>query len=285
MDVGREDEPGQRDRIEMDVVGARWRGVHGGTRLGQEVLDDHLLHVAVALMQCRDGLERFDASGARLADADEDAGGEGDGEPTCGVERGQATGRGLVGRAAMTVERGVERLEHHALRRAHGPQCRQLVVRERAGVGVRQEPGLLDDQPAHRREVVERRCEPVLGQPRRGHGVARLRALAQGEQGFVTAGRGARARDRENLLGREVWRLDARRGLGERAVAAAVAAELGQRDEDLGGVCDPRAVGAIAHGRGEREQLGQRGSDQVRGHGCHPIAGRRAMVPTSESGR
>ena len=192
---------------------------------------------------------------ACLADADEDAGRERDGELTCGVERGQTACRRLVGRAAMAVERGVERLEHHALRRAHRPQRRQLVAEQRTRVGVRQQPRLLDDEPAHGGEVVERRREPVLGQPFGGDGIARLGALAQREQGLVTAGRGARTRDRENLVGCEIWRLDARRRLGERAVAAPVAAQLGQRDEDLGGVCDPRAVGAVAHRRREREEL------------------------------
>ena len=67
---------------------------------------------------CRDGLERGDDVGAVLADADEDPGRERDGELAGGLERGEpALGR-LVGRAAVAVEVGIERLDHHPLRRA-----------------------------------------------------------------------------------------------------------------------------------------------------------------------
>ena len=50
--------------------------VHRRAQLGQEVLDDHFLHVTVRSWLARDRVERVDALGARLADADEDAGGE-----------------------------------------------------------------------------------------------------------------------------------------------------------------------------------------------------------------
>ena len=95
-----------------------------------------------------DGLERVDAVGARLADADEDAGGERDGQLAGGLERGQAALGRLVGRAAVAVEVGVERLEHHPLRRrAPARSARQLVGVERAGVGVGEQAGLVEHQP------------------------------------------------------------------------------------------------------------------------------------------
>ena len=47
VDVWGEDDPGQGNGLAVGVVGAGGLGVHGRPRLGQEVLDDHLLDVAV----------------------------------------------------------------------------------------------------------------------------------------------------------------------------------------------------------------------------------------------
>ena len=85
------------DRPTVLVVGARRCEVHRGAGLRQEVLDDHLLHVAVLAMRRGDRLERGHAVGPGLADADEDAGGERDAQLARGVERRQAPLRRLVG--------------------------------------------------------------------------------------------------------------------------------------------------------------------------------------------
>src|SRR2546423_1093859 len=77
----------RRDRPEELVGRARRGAVHRGARLGQEVLDDHLLHVTLALVARRDREQRLDAFLARLADADEDAGRERDAGATRGLER------------------------------------------------------------------------------------------------------------------------------------------------------------------------------------------------------
>ena len=65
VDVGRQDEPGQGDGLEVLVRRARRRAVHGRARLRQEVLDDHLLHVPVTAVGLGDRLERVDPVGAR----------------------------------------------------------------------------------------------------------------------------------------------------------------------------------------------------------------------------
>ena len=69
VDLGREDQAGQRDGLEEVVGRARRCGVHRGAGLRQEVLDDHLLHVAVAGVRRGDRLQRVDAVGDGLADA------------------------------------------------------------------------------------------------------------------------------------------------------------------------------------------------------------------------
>ena len=72
---------------------------------------------------------------------------------------------------------------------------------------------------------------PRATRPRRDSGP---RALAEGEQRLVTTRRRAAPGDREHLVELEVRRHEMRRRLGERAVAAAVAAQHRERDEDLG---------------------------------------------------
>ena len=121
---------------------------------------------------------------------------------------------------------------------------------ERAGVGVGEQAGLLQDEAAHGDEVFHRRGVAVRGQPFLCHGVALLGLLAQGEEGLVAACRLPGLGDGQDLLGQEVGGGDTGGRLGEGAVAAAVPAQHRQRDEDLGRERDPPAVGAIAHGTG-----------------------------------
>ena len=121
--------------------------VHGRARLGQEVLDDHLLDVAVAPVGVGDGLQ-----GARPARPAVSP------MPTrMPVVKGMASSpaaskvasrrsRGLVGSAPVARQVGVERLEHHPLAGRDRAQAGQLVVAEGAGVGVGEQPGLVAHQ-------------------------------------------------------------------------------------------------------------------------------------------
>ena len=103
VDVGRQDQAGDRDRPEELVRRAGGGAGHGRAQLGQEVLDDHLLHVAVAAMAGGDGLQRLDAVPAGFADAAQDAGREGDGQLAGVLERGEAPLGRLVGRAPVAA--------------------------------------------------------------------------------------------------------------------------------------------------------------------------------------
>ena len=60
--------------------------------------------------------------------------------------------------------------------------------------------------------------------------------------------------DRDRLLDRQIGRLQRARRAGEGAVAADVAAQLGQRDEDLGRVADDDRMGEITPGARGRQQ-------------------------------
>ena len=163
----------------------------------------------------------------------------------------------LSGRAAMRVEILRQRLDHHALAGRDGPQGGELLGEEGAGVGVGEEAGLLQYESAHVDEVVDSGGETVVLQPCLRQRVAQLGALAQGEERLVATGFLAGAGDAQDLLGGEVGGGEAGRRLGEGAVAAAVPAEHGERDEDLGRVGHPTPVSLVAHAAGQRRQVGQ----------------------------
>ena len=252
------------------AMASRYSGSgQGGARcmavpvLGQEVLDDDLLDVAVAPVRRRDRLEGVDPVRSGLADADQDAGGERDAQLTRGLQRGQPAPGCLVRGTPVAAQARVERLDHHPLRRRHGAQQGQLVGREGTGVGVGEQAGLVQHQAAHGGEVLHRRGVAVPGQPLGRHRVAVLGLLAQGEQRLVAAPAGTGTGDGQHLLRGQVGRVEPGRGLGEGAVAAAVAAQHGEGDEHLGGVGDPGAVGPVPHDPGRGRQLVGRQFEEV----------------------
>ena len=104
--------------------------MHGGAGLGQEVLDDHLLHVSVASVALANREQCVDALGARVADPDEDPRREGHARDAGSFEGRKAPCRRLV-RGAVMRSTGLaqpfgERLDHHPLRRAHRPEALEL---------------------------------------------------------------------------------------------------------------------------------------------------------------
>ena len=163
----------------------------------------------------------------------------------------------------MCVQSLGQRLEHHPLAGRDLAQARQLVCEERSGVGMGKQTGLLQDESAHRSEVVHRRGIAMRGEPIARDGVPQLRPLSEGEQRLVAAGVTASTRDREDLVGRQVRRRQPGGRLGERAVAAPVAAEHRQGDEHLGGEGDPAPVRFVAHAAGQRGQVGQRRVEEI----------------------
>ena len=177
------------------------------------------------------------------------------GEP----DRLQPHGRALVGRAevrpAALGEPVGRRLEHDPLRRRHLAQRRQLVARHHAGVRVRQQAGLVEHEPAHAHEVLDRRLAAELGELLARGPVAALRLVAEREQRLATARRGAGARDVQHLVRGHVRALALPRRRGERAVVADVAAELRQRDEDLRRVRDEAPLALLAEQLRRREEI------------------------------
>jgi len=266
--VAGQDHPGQRDRLDEVLVRARRVVAHRRAGLGQEVLDDDLLHVPVPGVGGGDRLQRLDPVRPVLADADEDPRGERDLQLARPLERRQPAARVLVRRAPVARQVGAQGLEHHPLGGAHLAQPREVLAPQRPGVGVRQQARLLQDQAAHRHQVVDRRRVAALGEPLAGDVVLLLGGLAEGEQRLVAARPGALQRDLPDLLRFQERRLQAPRRLGERAVPAAVAAQLRERDEDLRREGHARAPQGIAPGGGLREQVAEGRGER---HGGLPL--------------
>ena len=124
---------------------------------------------------------------------------------------------------------------------------------------MRQQPGFAQHQPRHLGEIRQSR---VVAEPRQRlarRGIAQFGLVAEREQRLVAAGRGAGAGDRQHLLGVEIDRLARPRRMGEGAVMAHVAAQLGQRDEHLARIGDEVAMAPVAQRRRrahQRRQLG-----------------------------
>ena len=202
-----EDDARGRDGREELLVARLGRRVHRGPGLGPEVLDDHLLHVAVPAVQVADLEEALGALAEGLPDPDEDARRERDREPPRVLDRAEAHGGELVRRpevrpAALGQARA-RGLEHHAHRCRHVTQARLLLVRHHPGVEVREQPRLLDHPDRDRPHVVERGPVAALVEPVAGGVVPVLGAVAQREERFLAAHRSTGIGDRHDLLGRE----------------------------------------------------------------------------------
>ena len=279
---GPEHDPGDRDGREvLEELGIRSRP-HRGAGLRAEVLDDDLLHVAVLGVEVAEGDERLGAVADALADPDEDSGRERDaGGPGVGddlqAHGGVLVGRAVVRAARLVVDRARGRLEHHAHGRSGRAQVVQLRRRHDAGVEVREQPGLGRDQPGGMADVVERRGEAVLVEPRARFGPAVLGPVAEGQQRLFAAAVPPCAGDEQDLLVRHVERraLEPQLpgGVDEDAVVAAIAAQRRERHEHLARVRDrARPPGGVepfvAQRRGTGEEsieVGAREREQALG--------------------
>ena len=252
---------GRGEVVQVGVRHARHRGV----RLRAEVLHDDFLNPVVCTGDSANREQRVDPLGERLADADQDAGGERDGRAAGVLEHAQPNIRILVGRTEVRTVRVFEqpprgRLEHHPHRRGDRLEPLQFGPRHHAGVQVRQQTGALEHEDRHRAHVGERRVVAVRVEPFARRRPAVLRTVTEREQCFLAAERRALRRDREHLVRRQercVHSIGCRR---ERAVVTAVATQPRERDEHLARIGDDAGTSGIgqaliAHARRGRKQI------------------------------
>ena len=222
--------------------GGLGRPRHARVRLGAKVLDDDLLDMAMAPVAVADGEQRLDALAAGLADADQDAGREGNGECSSGLDHLEARTRLLVRRTEMGPAGVAESfgcaLQHQPLRGAHLPQALQLCRPHDPGIDVRQQAGFIEHELGRLGEQRERAHMPQRVELLAGEGVAQLRLIADCEQRLFTPRRRSGSRNVEDLVPGEICATDALRGSCEGAIGADVTAQSGQRDEDLARIGD-----------------------------------------------
>ncbi len=193
-----------------------------------------------------------------LADADQDAAGEGDVGAPGVLQDAQPDGRLLVRRAVVRAaglgpEPGGGGLQHHPHGGGDRLQPLEVGPAQHPGVEVRQQPGLLQHPDRHGADIGQGVVVAVGVQPLAGLGPAFLGPVAEGEQGLLAAQCRALAGDVEDLVGREVEAVALGTELAgdgdEGAVVAAVPTEPGERDEDLLGVGDhSRSAGRLQAG-------------------------------------
>ena len=138
------------------------------------------------------------------------------------------------------------------------------------GLTMRQKPGLLEHEPGTAGEVLQRGLAAERAKLVPRGLVAKLRLVAEGEERLAAAGRRPGAGDGEHLVLGHVRTLAALRRPGERAVTADIAAERGQRDEDLGRVRDESA--RVAGGAPPRAARRAAWSTDRRRRSCSPRA-------------
>src|SRR3989304_4922399 len=131
-----------------------------------------------------------------------------------GRARGGLAG-GAVMRPALRGEPLRDRLEHDPLRGRDPAQERELARRHDARVRVRQETRLVEDEAAHRREVLDRRLVAEGGELLARGAVAELGLVAEREERLVAARLGAGGRNGEHLVGCHVGTLAPAWGAGE----------------------------------------------------------------------
>ena len=250
--------------------------------LRAEVLDDHFLDVAVALVQIADREQAVDALGRRLADADQDAGGERDRaarRPRAIMRRRDR--RILVGRPLMDSAAGAQprrdALEHQPHADVHGRSRAISSRRQDAGVGVRQEPVLERDLAGARDVVAVSRARARRAS--RDMPGTRAPACRRGTSAPRAAERAAAARPLRDLVRGHRPCAGIAGILPERAVGAAVAAEIGDRQKDLREYVTTRPLARSRSAARRRQQRGQSAAGHSIARLRRPRPGARRRAP------
>ena len=193
-------------------------------RVRNEVLEDHLLEVAVLLVHFGERLERLDPLRLALPDPDEDAAGERDLQLSGPADRLQASRRILRRRALVDDEVGVDRFEHQPLRRGHLAQTGEVIAGEDAEIRMREQAAL--ERPLTRPDDVGREVVvAVLGQAP-GYLRVHLRHLAGEDEQLLRVSAHRLFEPLLDLVGRVEVRAMGR----ERAVLAVTATRTRQRE-------------------------------------------------------
>src|SRR5205823_12091598 len=202
------------------------------------------------------------AARRRLADPDEDAGGERDRELAREGDRLEAPRRHLVRRPVVghsAREEAIgDRLEHEPHADVDLAEGGQVALAHHAGIRVWEQRCLGEHARADGAEIPERRAVAVAPEELAVLREDGLRLVAEGEERLLRAEPAAGLRERDDLVGCQRPRAGLAWIAAERAVAAVVAAQRGERHEDLRRERHRASSAPVAHLRGAREELVER---------------------------
>ena len=198
-------------------------------RMGNEVLEDHLLDVAVTSLQLSERLERGDPLLLALADPDEDAARERDSQLAGRRDRVEPDPRVLGRRSGVDRlhQPLADRLQHQSLRGGHLAEPPVVLAACDADVRVREDPPrqrLLAGPADVGGEVVVAPAAEPLGDER-----VDLRTLAGEDEQLLDVADGGRVEPLDHGLGRMDVSLVGR----ERAVLAVAAAGPRERERQV----------------------------------------------------
>ena len=234
---------------------------HGDRRLRAEVLHDHLLDVTVAMVQFTDSEQSVHPIVRVLADADQQPGGERYPLLASLHDRLQAPCRYFVGcpimRCSRTQQGAAGCLQHQAKTRTHCSQPTYPLRAHQAGIGMRQERSLTQHQFAHRFQIMQSRLVSQLAQRRAHFRKHQLRLIAQAEQSLATPQLLPRPGYIQHFLGRHGMRARIGGIAAESAVAAVIAAQVGERQKDFARIRDRVWTEALFCRTGRTQQLRQ----------------------------
>jgi len=220
--------------------------------------------MAVLFVELTQGQQGFDAFAAGFANANQDAGGKGD---FCLSRQGdgfEAHDRVLVWRAvvghALFAQAAGSGFEHDAHGGGHRAQKGDFLGRHIAGIDVGQEARFIKYGFGYVGDVFEGAGKTQLGQCRTGGVVAQFGFFTEGKQRLLAALARALAGNIQHLFNTHIRLFDFARGLGEGAVVAHIAAQMGEGNKHLAGIGNSIAMGAIAQRSGDLHQCGQVGT-------------------------
>src|SRR5437879_9202710 len=233
---------------------------HANIWLGAKRLDDHFLDMTVFSMCGADRLQCVHPFLRSFTDPDQDARRERYRQLSRILDGAQAKRGDLVEslpvRSTPAAEPRPGALEHQPHADVRLSQAAKILQAHQTGIGMRQKTGLLEHQLAHGRKVFEGAIEAQCFQKLSRFREYSLGLVAQAEQSLFAPCKAARFRYCQHFVRRHVG-IDAVLGIrAERAVAAIVPAKMGEWNEDLPGIADRTAFGAVPN-RGSRLEQGR----------------------------
>jgi flavin reductase (DIM6/NTAB) family NADH-FMN oxidoreductase RutF len=215
---------------------------HGNAGFGAKILDDDFLYVPVTPVQIEDGQQRIDAVRHGFADADQQSGGEGNALLPGFLNGAQALGGKLIG-GVVVGRAGVQQFpiggfEHETHAGRNGGKAGDPFGAEQSGIGMRQQGGFAKDEFAHGLEIMECRFVAEMA-----HRVSHLRKqelglVSQAEKSLGATEFLSLASHGEHLVRVHGMSAGVAGIATEGAIAAIVATEIGERQEDLAGIGD-----------------------------------------------